>query len=247
MAAARTVGHHTGEMRDGDLHVMMDVGLADEVGMSVAELREAINSMNFLKTENDKLKKELRQLKDEVKELKYSETETNGKMDDFVDSLNSLMSKFDDQTNEEVEEADEGEPGIALEDQLRITEQSAKAIDLLTNHLLSTVWQSCSKNTFGIEFGSWEGGAHLGQRLTYIFCRFLYSHHAAQWIVFQKATDSRHLSPGDSWFSWGALFGSNADCARLLPVDETARDISRRQRRQCIAPNLSWNGQWGRN
>jgi hypothetical protein len=158
MAAARTIGHHTGEMRDGDLHVMMDVGLADEVGMSVAELREAINSMDVLKTENDKLKKELRQLKDEVKELKYSETETNGKMDDFVDSLNSLMSKFDDQTNEEVEEADEGEPGIALEDQLRITEQSAKAIDLLTNHLLSTVWQSCSKNTFGIKCGSWGAG-----------------------------------------------------------------------------------------
>jgi hypothetical protein len=47
------------------------------------------------------------------------------------------------------EEEEDEEPRIALEDQLRIVEQSSKAIDLLTNHLFSTVWQTCSKNTFG--------------------------------------------------------------------------------------------------
>ncbi len=41
------------------------------------------------------------------------------------------------------------EPGIAVENQLRIKEQSAKAIEILTSHLLSSVWQGCSKNTYG--------------------------------------------------------------------------------------------------
>jgi hypothetical protein len=153
MAAAR-FAQYTGTIREGDMHVMMDVGLADELGMSVTDLRAAINSVNGLKAANDKLKSEIEQLKDEVNELKYSEAETVSKMDGFGNYLNSLMSKFDDQANEEVEEADEGEPGIALEDQLRIAEQSAKAIDLISNHLLSTVWQSCSKNTYGSKSGS---------------------------------------------------------------------------------------------
>jgi peptidoglycan hydrolase CwlO-like protein len=72
------------------------------------------------------------------------------KLQEVEENLESIMSKFvEDQEHEDVEKADEEEPGIALEDQLRITEQSAKAIDLLSNHLLSTVWQTCSKNTFG--------------------------------------------------------------------------------------------------
>jgi hypothetical protein len=41
------------------------------------------------------------------------------------------------------------EPGIAVEDQLRIKEQSAKAIEIYTTTLLSSVWQGCSKNTYG--------------------------------------------------------------------------------------------------
>ncbi len=48
----------------------------------------------------------------------------------------------------EVPEIDD-EPGIAVENQLRIKEQSAKAIEILTSHLHSTVWQGCSKNTYG--------------------------------------------------------------------------------------------------
>jgi hypothetical protein len=66
------------------------------------------------------------------------------------DDLDFLSDKYQEREHdEEVEEPDEDEPGIALEDQLRITEQSAKAIDLLSSHLLSTVWQTCSRNTFG--------------------------------------------------------------------------------------------------
>ncbi len=48
----------------------------------------------------------------------------------------------------EVPEIDD-EPGIGVENQLRIKEQSAKAIEILTSHLLSAVWQGCSKNTYG--------------------------------------------------------------------------------------------------
>ena len=41
------------------------------------------------------------------------------------------------------------EPDIALENQLRFKEQSAKCIELLKTHLHSTVWEGCSKNTYG--------------------------------------------------------------------------------------------------
>ncbi len=68
------------------------------------------------------MKEELAELKDDVDDLNY---ELNGDINEFA------------------------EPNIALEDQLRITEQSAKAIGLLSDHLLSTVWQTCSKNTYG--------------------------------------------------------------------------------------------------
>ena len=57
----------------------------------------------------------------------------------------------DDEPEPEMGEVPENddEPGIAVENQLRIKEQSAKAIDFLTTHLLSAVWQGCSKNTYG--------------------------------------------------------------------------------------------------
>jgi predicted RNase H-like nuclease (RuvC/YqgF family) len=210
-------GHLTAVRRDGDLHVMMDVGLAGELGMSVTDLKEAIHSVSILTTQVSELKKTLngkstiltsteKQLEEVTKELEEIKTkmradnerlkldveqnnraaeeekeqltkeleeiktkmradnerlkqdvEQNNRaaenlregMERNAEDLETLKSKFDDQANEEVEEVDEGEPGIALEDQLRITEQSAKAIDLLSNHLLSTVFQTCSKNTFG--------------------------------------------------------------------------------------------------
>ncbi len=55
------------------------------------------------------------------------------------------FSESDDDEDEEVGD----EPGISVENQLRIKEQSAKAIEILTSHLLSSVWQGCSKNTYG--------------------------------------------------------------------------------------------------
>ena len=60
---------------------------------------------------------------------------------------------YDDDEDEDEDELDEAvpergevpeigdEPGIAVENQLRIKEQSAKAIEILTSHLLSAVWQ----------------------------------------------------------------------------------------------------------
>jgi hypothetical protein len=50
--------------------------------------------------------------------------------------------------NGEVPEFDD-EPGIAMENQLKIKELSEKVIEILTSHLLSTVWHGCSKNTYG--------------------------------------------------------------------------------------------------
>jgi hypothetical protein len=204
-------GQYTAAMRQGDLHVMMDVGLAGELGMSVPDLKIAIlkklpdlgvkvaqlesdfkeaaksASLDDMMERMEKLEKSLNvaaatsaslakvtdQLKEENtqvdqkivdQQVQHSELkkenlrllkileQQNAVLDKNAEDLETLKSKFDDQANETVEEVDEGEPGIALEDQLRITEQSAKAIDLLSNHLLSTVWQPCSKNTFGDNF-----------------------------------------------------------------------------------------------
>jgi hypothetical protein len=76
----------------------------------------------------------------ELEGLKSGWNETK----DSVDNLEAQVEKNLDQ-----EDDNDEEPNIALEDQLRITEQSAKAIGLLSDHLLSTVWQTCSKNTYG--------------------------------------------------------------------------------------------------
>jgi hypothetical protein len=68
------------------------------------------------------------------------------------DSIFSYDIEDEDEEQEpemgEVPEIDD-EPGIAVENQLRIKEQSAKAMEFLTSHLLSAVWQGCSKNTYG--------------------------------------------------------------------------------------------------
>jgi hypothetical protein len=141
-----------------------DLALADIFGMSAHELKEEISNVKVQRGEQDKMKNTIEKLEKEnaalmkkadeldktIKTLKYNETEHDNKLKKLEEYLDSLKSRFDDRENEDVDEVDdEEEPGIALEDQLRITEQSAKAIDLLSNHLLSTVWQPCSKNTFG--------------------------------------------------------------------------------------------------
>ena len=117
---------------------------------NIAELKEELRKA---KTERDQQKKKTSELEATINMLKYNvESENARKMEKLEEGLDSLQLNAAD---------DEEEPGIALEDQLRITEQSAKAIDLLSNHLLSTVWQPCSKNTFGNEEG-----------LTFLFVRF---------------------------------------------------------------------------
>ncbi len=68
-----------------------------------------------------------------------------------------FMSESEDEEDEEYEnEPEKGEvpefddePGIAMENQLKIKELSEKVIEILTSHLLSTVWHGCAKNTYG--------------------------------------------------------------------------------------------------
>jgi hypothetical protein len=86
-----------------------------------------------------------------IRVLKEKGDETvNEQIERLQESLDFVKERYRDRENDDdVDEPDEEEPGIALEDQLRITEQSAKAIDILSSHQLSTVWQTCSKNTFG--------------------------------------------------------------------------------------------------
>jgi FtsZ-binding cell division protein ZapB len=138
-----------------------EVDLTQVFGMSLEELKEKIRNVDIQKEKQDLMDNYIKDLRKENAELKKSASaldktikaqnfENTSKLQKIEESVDSLKSKFDDRENEDVEEVDdEEEPGIALEDQLRITEQSAKAIDLLSNHLLSTVWEPCSKNTFG--------------------------------------------------------------------------------------------------
>jgi predicted nuclease with TOPRIM domain len=123
---------------DGGLHFLMDVDLPGALGISTDDLKKKFESIQRLTTELDDLKSSL-------------QNDVKKRMSQMKDSLDYLKERYQDRENREdqTENLDEDEPGIALEDQLRITEQSAKAIELLSSHLLSTVWQNCSKNTFG--------------------------------------------------------------------------------------------------
>jgi hypothetical protein len=129
------------------IQVSVEVGLSEAVGMSVDELKQRMGSVPELQNEVDKLKTKSNE---SDKTMRDKVIELSSCIEKLSESIDFLRERYRDRENdEEVEEPDEEEPGIALEDQLRITEQSAKAIDLLSNHLLSTVWQTCSKNTFG--------------------------------------------------------------------------------------------------
>jgi septal ring factor EnvC (AmiA/AmiB activator) len=146
------VAQHSGRLTDGNIEVFIDVGLGEVIGMSAAELRQLIASVNDLRKDKESLHDLHEELKKKVQKLEDCLQRNDEKLDklqDIEENLEHVMSKFEAVENEDVEEADEEEPGIALEDQLRITEQSAKAIDILSSHQLSTVWQTCSKNTFG--------------------------------------------------------------------------------------------------
>jgi chromosome segregation ATPase len=123
--------------------------LKEDMEKHKVDFEKEIETFSRLKEDMEKQKVDFEK---EVENRNEQLEETKEEMAQYKEGLDSLKSRFDDQGKDEAEELEnEEEPGIALEDQLRIIEQSAKAIDLLTNHLFSTVWQTCSKNTFGNE------------------------------------------------------------------------------------------------
>ena len=119
------------------------------------ELENTVKSLQNSQTQfeinyDDKLK-ELDLLKSRFEELERGHETIVEKYEDLKKSQRENVEKLEmlESKHDLAEEEDDEEPRIALEDQLRIVEESSKAIDLLTNHLFSTVWQTCSKNTFG--------------------------------------------------------------------------------------------------
>jgi hypothetical protein len=150
--------------------------LKDELSTSTAEIRAAtVQASKELADFRNKSDSELlisQQKADEnIKNAKHGLEDSIGKAFEkavtdlsntkeqfaieLVNTKHELLEKF--QRSEKQSEIEEGgqnadvddEPGIAVENQLRIKEQSAKAIDIYMNTLLSTVWIGCSKNTYG--------------------------------------------------------------------------------------------------
>jgi hypothetical protein len=157
-----------------DLHVLMDVVQEDLLklkGEAEEKLNEEIKKKNLelehIKKEMEEMKKKLKKEMEDhmmstISNLSSTEEKLNTEIEkikqDVLKEIEVLQSRLDHQENDNAVEEHQGEPGIALEDQLRITEQSAKAIDLLKSHLFSTVWQTCSKNTYGNEIRSYGTG-----------------------------------------------------------------------------------------
>jgi chromosome segregation ATPase len=130
---------------------MVDQKLSELTANEIERTKRAEEKNQDLVKENKTLIKELKELKDELNALKGEWNETKDSVENLEAQVDKNLKNVNDRESEEVEQEDDDdeEPTIALEDQLRITEQSAKAIGLLSDHLLSTVWQTCSKNTFG--------------------------------------------------------------------------------------------------
>jgi hypothetical protein len=248
---AHRVAQHSGRLNDGNMEVFMDVGLGEVIGMSADELRELIASVKDLREEKKHLRDLHEQLKNKVQELDDGLRQNDSRLEKLQvveENIEYVMSKFEAVDNEDVEEADEEEPGIALEDQLRITEQSAKAIDLLSNHQLSTVWQTCSKNTFGDDYFDFLKILHRSSILILItltlYCRVLHSDYAAQRILLQKTTNPRNVSVGSSRLPGRAIFSGDASHSRLLFVDKTSANVPCDQWQQCHGCSVSWYRQW---
>ncbi len=145
------------------LSEMMDQRLSEMFAQEWETTRKSVIDMETknrsLETKSQSLTVEMRELKDEWAQLNDGFTDLTDKWKERQESFEYLEAQVEKSMKtvyEGEEEADQGdedeEPSIALEDQLRITEQSAKAIGLLSDHLLSTVWQTCSKNTYGNTF-----------------------------------------------------------------------------------------------
>jgi hypothetical protein len=94
-----------------------------------------------------------------------------------------------DHVSGEVKEEDD-EPNIAIENQLRIKEQSAKAIEMLTDNMLTTVWQTCSRNSYGEHVVGCCGMQLSIDSKRNCFRRILHSSNALKWFTVQKAADS---------------------------------------------------------
>ncbi len=148
MDANSLQGNLTGSRTEGNLQVFMDVGLAGAVGMSADELKQRMDSVIALIREVGELKTKINNLEVKlVRQADENERTVQFQKHEIEDLKEKLLNQA--RENDEMDEPDEEEPGIALEDQLRIAEQSAKAIELLSSQLLFTVWQTCSKNTYG--------------------------------------------------------------------------------------------------
>jgi hypothetical protein len=107
-------------MTDGPRILVDYQSISEVTGVSSTQLKE-------WSTLIPQMKEDLNSLRDELARRETSNNDDEGLGDNEVDE----------------------EPGIAMEDQLRIKEQSAKAIEIYTSTLLSSVWQGCSKSTYG--------------------------------------------------------------------------------------------------
>ncbi len=125
----------------------------DKTSTELADVQ--INS----RTEHEKTKHDLERLE---KAMENSVTELSDMNEHLALELGNLKHALSTKgrRNEKRAEIEDGgqnatdvgdEPGIAIENQLRIKEQSAKAIEIYMDTSLSTVWIGCSKNTYGIE------------------------------------------------------------------------------------------------
>jgi hypothetical protein len=101
---------------------------------------------NDLRSESDKTMKECQSINEQLFTLR--EELTNARHI-FSNQISRRGDAHDDVDEGNGDDDVDDEPGIAVEDQLRIKEQSAKAIEIYMTTLLSTVWQGCSKSTYG--------------------------------------------------------------------------------------------------
>ncbi len=122
------------------------VNVSELSDIPVSVLKSRLNSIPELEKNLQKADKESQNLREELFSLRQELASSRNGLLDQTDRRVDLKDKDDEgQGDDEVDD----EPGIAIEDQLRIKEQSAKAIEIYMSTLYSTVWQGCSKSTYG--------------------------------------------------------------------------------------------------
>jgi hypothetical protein len=111
----------------------------------LSRLARIDEELNLARQDNGKTEKKCESQNENLLSLREELTNTRHS---FKDGISRRGEAHD--ADEKVQDADvDDEPGIAVEDQLRIKEQSAKAIDIYTESILSSVWLGCSKSTYG--------------------------------------------------------------------------------------------------